>query len=177
MGGNHLTADDIFIATEMTLREKEKQRLEVLKKKCERLCSIEAQAKSVIETKGVDATRWLKPELDAILGWYGVPKLSSMGKGEKVQKWEKIQRDNVQPNPIERWTDDLERQLVAAGSTDIAIGDTAVGRYEQKRQEDFKRAAPKFTDDQSAQMVAEREKNSTATTQDDSSNMNNAGNH
>ena len=131
----------------------------------------------MIETKGVDATRWLKPELDAILGWYGVPKLSSMGKGEKVQKWEKIQRDNVQPNTFEPWTDNLERQLVAASSTDIAIGDTAVGRYEQKRQEDFKRAAPKFTDDQWAQMVAEREKNLTATGQDDNSNIDNAGNH
>jgi hypothetical protein len=35
MGGNHLTADDLFIATEMSLWEKEKQHLAVLKKKCE----------------------------------------------------------------------------------------------------------------------------------------------
>ncbi len=73
-------------------------------------------------------------DLNAVRGWYGVLKLSSMGKGEKVQKWEQIDRNNVQPNPIKQWTDDLERQLAAASSTDIAIRDTSVGRYEQKRQ-------------------------------------------
>jgi hypothetical protein len=159
MGGNHLTADDIFIATEMTLREKEKQRLEVLKKKCERLSSIEAQAKLVIENKGTDATSWSKTDLDAVLGWYGVKKLSSMGKGEKVEKWN--QTKHLTPTPIEHWTDDLEQQLLAASSTNIAIGDTAVGRYEHKKMEDFKRAAPKFSADQWAIMNAVREQHET----------------
>jgi hypothetical protein len=36
MGGNHLTSDDMFIAAEMSIQEKEKHRLEVLKKKFER---------------------------------------------------------------------------------------------------------------------------------------------
>jgi hypothetical protein len=54
MGGNHLTSDDIFIAAEKSLREKEKERFKVLKKNCERLSSIEAQRKLVIKNKGTD---------------------------------------------------------------------------------------------------------------------------
>jgi hypothetical protein len=62
---------------------------------------------------------------------------------------------------IERWADELEEQLIAASKTDIAIGDTAVGRYEQRRMEDFKQAAPKFTDEQWAIMNTERERHMT----------------
>jgi hypothetical protein len=65
------------------------------------------------------------------------------------------------PTPIEQWTDDLEQQLLAASSTDTAIGDTAVGRYEQKQMEDFKQAAPKFTNKQWAVMLVEREQHAT----------------
>ena len=112
-----------------------------------------------------------------VLAWYGIKKLNSMGRQAKIDKWREIQSKNGQPATIERWTDELEEQLIAASKTDIEIGDTAVGRYEQRRMEDFVQAAPKFTDDQWAQMVAERERNSTATTQDDNSNVDNAGNH
>ena len=52
MGGNHLTSDDIFIAAEMSLRIKEKQRLVGLKKKFERAAAIEEKGKAVIEKKG-----------------------------------------------------------------------------------------------------------------------------
>ena len=52
MGGNHLTSDDIFIAAEMSLRIKEKQRLVGLKKKVERAAAIEEKGKAVIEKKG-----------------------------------------------------------------------------------------------------------------------------
>ncbi len=48
----------------------------------------------------------------------------------------------------------VSHQLLAASNTDIAIGDTAVGRYEQRKMEDFKLAAPKFTDEQWAIMNA-----------------------
>ncbi len=161
MGGNHLTADDIFIAAEMSLREKEKQRLVALKKKCERLAVIEDKGKLVIETKGTDCDNWLVHELEGVLAWYGVQKMSSMGKQQKMDKWREIQSRNGQPATIERWTDELEEQLLAASNTDIAIGDTAVGRYEQRRMEDFKRAAPKFTDEQWAIMNAERDQHAT----------------
>ena len=87
--------------------------------------------------------------------------MSSMGKQQKMDKWREIQSKNGQPATIERWTDGLEEQLLAACKTDIAIGDTAVGRYEQRRMEDFKQAAPKFTDEQWAIMNAEREQHAT----------------
>jgi hypothetical protein len=68
---------------------------------------------------------------------------------------------NGQPVTIERWTDELEEQLIAASKTDIAIGDTAVERYEQRRMEDFKQAAPKFTEEQWASLNTEREQHAT----------------
>jgi hypothetical protein len=49
---------------------------------------------------------------------------------------------------VKRWTDQLEEQLLVVSKMDIGIGNTAVGRYEQRRMEDFKQAAPKFTDEQ-----------------------------
>ena len=77
------------------------------------------------------------------------------------EEWRAIQSKNGQPARIERWTDELEEQLIAASKTDIAIGDTAVGRYEQRRMEDFKQAAPKFNDEQWASLNAEREQHAT----------------
>ena len=161
MGGNHLTSDDIFIAAEMSLRIKEKDRLVGLKKKCTRATEIENKGKLVIETKGVDCNGWLVTELDIVLAWYGIQKLSSMGRQAKMDKWREIQSKNGQPATIERWTDELEEQLIAASKTDLEIGNTAVGRYEQRRMEDFKQVAPKFTDEQWASLNAERERHAT----------------
>jgi hypothetical protein len=161
MGGNHLTSDDIFIAAEMSMREKEKHRLEVSKKKFERAAAIEEKGKAVIETKGTDCNGWLVHELDAVLAWHGVQKTSSMGKQQKIEEWRGIQSKNGKPATIERWTDKLEQQLITARKKDIAIGDTAVGRFEQKRMEEFKRSTPKFTDEQWAIMNAERERHAT----------------
>jgi hypothetical protein len=62
---------------------------------------------------------------------------------------------------IERCTDELEQQLITASTMDIAIGDTAVGRYEQKRMEDFQQSAPKFMDEQWSIMNVEREQHAT----------------
>jgi hypothetical protein len=157
MGGNHLISDDIFIAAEMSLRQKEKQHLAGLKKKCTWAAEIKNKGKLVIETKRTDCGNWLVHELKAVLAWYGIQKLSSMGRQAKFEKWREIQNENGQPARIERWTDELEEQLIAASKTDITIGNNAVGRYEQRKMEDFKQAAPKFTDEQWAILNAERE--------------------
>ena len=133
MGGNHLTSDDIFIAAEMSMREKEKHRLEVSKKKFERAAAIEEKGKAVIETKGTDCNGWLVHELDAVLAWHGVQKISSMGKQQKIKKWRQIQSKNEYLVTIERSTDELEQQLIMASKIDVAISNTVVGKYEQKR--------------------------------------------
>ena len=161
MGGNHLTSDDIFIAAELTAREKEKQRLEVMKKKCERAAAIEEKAKSVIDAKGEDCKDWLGHELDAVLAWHGVQKKSLMGKQQKMEEWKEIQKANVKPGTTKKWTDKLEEQLIAASKKDIAIGDTAVGRFEQKMKDNFKRSATKFTDEEWAEFNDERERHAT----------------
>ncbi len=67
-------------------------------------------------------------ELEAVLAWHGVQKLSSMGKQQKIEEWREIQSKNGQPATIERWTDELEEQLIAASKTDIAIGNTSSGK-------------------------------------------------
>ncbi len=100
-------------------------------------------------------------ELDAVLTWYGIQKLNLMAKHQKIDKWIEIQSKNGQPAMIERWTDQLGEQLLAVSKMDIAISDTAVGRYEQRKMEDFKLAAPKFTDEQWAIMNAAREQHVT----------------
>ena len=161
MGGNHLTSDNILIAAERSGRGKEMERLSVLKKKCVKAATIKAKGKLVIETKGTNCNGWLVHELDAVLAWYGIQKLNSMTKQQKMNKWTQIQSSNEQPLMVSRWTDELEEQLLVASKTDIAIGDTAVGRYVQRRMEDFKQAAPKFTDEQWAIMNAERERHAT----------------
>ncbi len=67
MGGNHLTSDDIFIAAEMSFRQKEREPLTVLKMKCTRATEIENKGKLVIETKGTDCDNWLVHELEVVL--------------------------------------------------------------------------------------------------------------
>ena len=52
MGGNHLTSNDIFIAAEMSLRIKEKQRLVGLKKKFERAAAIRRRGRQSLKKKG-----------------------------------------------------------------------------------------------------------------------------
>ena len=158
MVGNHLTSDNIFIEAEMSLTQKEKQHLVGLKKKVTWADKIEKKGKLVIETKGMNCNGWLVHELDTVLAWYGIQKLSLMGRQAKMDKWREIQNEKGQPARIERWTDGLEEQLIAVRKPDIAIGNTTVGKYEQKRMEDFKQASPKFTDKQWAIMNAERER-------------------
>ncbi len=83
------------------LIEREKQHLEVLKKKYEQLSAIEANGKAVIEAKGTDATGWKKPELEAVLGWYGIQKLSLMRKVDMINKWNQILDNDVQLNTFD----------------------------------------------------------------------------
>ena len=118
----------------------------MLKKKFEWAAAIEEKGKAVIETKETDCNGWLVHELDAV----------------KIKKWRQIQsKKNEQPMTIERLTDELEQQLIMASKMDIAISNTAVGWYEQKRMEDFKWSTPKLTDKQWAEMLTERDKYTT----------------
>ena len=73
----HLTCDDVFLATEKTVREREKKRLTIEKTKRERMMKVEVKAKHVLETKGIDGSRWNVADFDAVLTWYNHPKRSS----------------------------------------------------------------------------------------------------
>ena len=79
----------------------------------------------MIATKGTDCDGWLVNELEAVLAWYGVQKMSSMAnKQQKIEKWRESK--NGQPMMIERWKDELEQQLIMTSKMDIAIGDWTV---------------------------------------------------
>jgi hypothetical protein len=74
MGGLHLILDDVFISAEMLLWEKEKSRLMIERNWCQRLMTIDAKAKV-----GGDGSC-------CILSWYGIWKLNTMRKANKIQK-------------------------------------------------------------------------------------------
>jgi hypothetical protein len=155
-GGCHITSDDVFIGAELGLREKEKTRLLTKKKKCLRMMEIYEKGKRVLEAKGNDSSRWLVADLDAVLTWYGVAKLGTLGKVEKLEKWASIQENNGQPKEFERWTDGDEAALIEASREDIELGDTALGRLQKKKKADFVKTARKFTDEEWAEMTAAR---------------------
>ncbi len=69
-GGGHLTADDIFIASEMSTREKEKKRLASEKTRRLRKMAAEEKGKLVLSTKGVEGNGWSVSDVDAVLAWY-----------------------------------------------------------------------------------------------------------
>lgn len=43
---------------------------------------IEVKGKHVLKAKGTDSNKWLVANLDAVLSWYDVVKLSTLGKVE-----------------------------------------------------------------------------------------------
>ena len=56
-------------------------------------------------------------------------------------------------------------------NSNIALSNTAVGRYEQKKREDFKRAARKFTEEEWAAMTADRSEYTVAMAEDNNGTM------
>ena len=160
-GGLHLTSDDIFISAEMSTRQKEKERLGKLKKQRQLQAVIKEKATLLLQEKGSnDNPKWTGADLNTLLGWYKIPNLTKMSKKEKMTKWNQICADNIQPLVYDEWTDIDETALLEASRTDIEMGDTAVGRLERQRMEDFKRISPKFTSKQWAEMETVRSHNS-----------------
>jgi len=142
-GGFHLTSDNVLIGAEYLVHEKEKESLSKEKARCTKLAVVEAKGWLVMETKGDDITNYLVLDLDALLAWYQVPK-NNMLRKDKEQNWESIR---TQPPPLfEQWTDAEEKKLMEASRTDIDIGDTALGRLEEKRKKELVQAATKMTD-------------------------------
>jgi hypothetical protein len=79
--------------------------LKVTKKAALKMWERLARDTAVDMKKGTDCNCWLMHELEAVLAWHGVQKMSLMGKQQKIEEWREIQSTNGQPATIERWTD------------------------------------------------------------------------
>ena len=110
----HLTCDDVFLITEKTVQKRDKKRLTTEKMKRERMMKVEAKAKHVLETKGVDGIGWNVAELDAVLTWYNHPKpkrSTLTNKEEKINGWNELKAKGLkEPVAFTPWTDEEERK-------------------------------------------------------------------
>ena len=92
----------------------------------------------ILDTKGNDCTCWNKTEMDAVLAWYNPPRRTKMKTmEEKMQAWRDIQAKGKAPPTCERWSDDDERELLAASKTEISVIDTALGRAQARKEKEL----------------------------------------
>ena len=119
---------------------------------------VEEKAKMVLDTKGTDCTSWTRTDFDAVLAWYNPPKRTKLTTNEeKARVWNEILTKNKVPPAYERWTDDDERALLEASKDEIALGDTALGRVQRRKQNEVRRSIMNMTDAEWAEAVALRE--------------------
>jgi hypothetical protein len=154
----HLTCDDVFLVTEKTVREREKKRLTIEKTKRERMMRVEAKAKHVLETKGIDGNRWNVADFDAVLSWYNHPKRSSFtNKEEKLNGWKELQAKGLkEPAACVPWTDEEERMLLDASKENIELGDTALGRVKRRKMSECKQALRDMSEEEFQDLIAAR---------------------
>ena len=82
----------------------------------------EDKAKHIITTKGNGDVSQLKiKELDILLAWHNVKKISNMCRDDKVKKWNKIQWKGIKPPAVKCWTDEDKMELIKASRTDLEI--------------------------------------------------------
>ncbi len=136
----HLTCDDVFLAIEKTVLERDKKWLTIENTKRERMMRVEAKAKHVLEMKGVDGNRWNVMDLDAVLTWYNHPKHNSFtNKEEKMNGWNELRAKGLkEPAACAPWTDEEERMLLDASKENIELGNTALGRVKRRKMSECK---------------------------------------
>ena len=126
-GGDHLTSDDIFIATEKKEREREILVLKKKKAEFEKMNSVAAKAKELLQRGG----KFKLDELKVILKYHQVSKWSSYKFPDADAKVKEIISRGKPAPAYENWTDAEEQRLVDLMTKPIYIGDTALGRKRQ----------------------------------------------
>ncbi|KAL3799523.1 hypothetical protein ACHAW5_010291 [Stephanodiscus triporus] len=136
----HLTCDDVFLVTEKTVREREKKRLTIEKTKRERMMRVEAKAKHVLETKGIDGNSEVHLQTKRRLnGWKGL-----QAKGLK------------EPVACVPSTDEEEQMLLDASKENIELGDTALGRVKRRKMSECKQALRDMSEEEFQDLIAAR---------------------
>ena len=106
-------------------------------------------------------------DLKTLLSLHRVTNLDKMIKEDKIRRWEDICRRGLHPPTIERWTDDDENALQQASRLDLEVGDTALGRLAEQRKKEFRLTARKFTEEEWAEILADRLSESNKATESD----------
>ena len=113
------------------------------------------------------ASEWTATDLKTLLSLHRVTNLDKMIKEDKIRRWEDICRRGLHPPTIERWTDDDENALQQASRLDLEVGDTALGRLAEQRKKEFRLTARKFTEEEWAEILADRLSESNEATESD----------
>jgi hypothetical protein len=119
---------------------------------------VEAKAKHVLETKGIDGNRWNVADFDAVLSWYNHPKQSSFtNKEEKLNGWKELQAKGLkEPAACVPWTDEEEWMLLDASKENIELGDTALGRVKRRKMSECKQALRDMSEEEFQDLIAAR---------------------
>jgi len=158
----------MFIGTEYGMREKEKQRLTVTKKKPLRMMALEEKAVQIlVKREATSDGNWTMMDLKTLLSLHKVTNLDKIIKEDKIRRWEDIYRRGKLPPTIERWTDDNENVLQQASRLDLDVKDTVLGRLDEQRKKEFRLTARKFKEEEWAKILVARCPDSNEATESD----------
>ncbi len=87
--GAHMTCNDLFIAVEMSARQKERANDERKKKLALQLQDVEEKALAILSQKKAIQLLTVK-ELDVLLAWHQAPKVPGAKKVNKLVQWQTI---------------------------------------------------------------------------------------
>ena len=150
-GGMPITADETFLAAEQEKKKNEIRNIQVDKLKRMEAEKREAAAFKIIEKE--IQTKDLKVEnLNVLLAWHQV-KLTGMSKAQKLSKWETIKETNKPPPTYQKWTEEDERKLNEKKDKTIELGDTALGRFQDRKRKEMEESFKSATKEEQEEML------------------------
>ena len=150
-GGMPITADETFLAAEQEKKKNEIRNIQVDKLKRMEAEKREAAAFKIIEKE--IQTKDLKVEnLNVLLAWHQV-KLTGMSKAQKLSKWKTIKETNKPPPTYQKWTEEDERKLNEKKDKTIELGDTALGRFQDRKRKEMEESFKSATKEEQEEML------------------------
>jgi hypothetical protein len=138
-GGTHLTCNDIFIAAEISSRQKDKDEAEQEKKHRLQIQAAEEKAIAIVE-QGKSVDKLTVGNLNALLDWHQVKMPQKSKKEDKLGWWMQILVEGWPPPEYQWWTDVDEQRLLALSTSKIGLTDTCYGRKLKRRKREMETA-------------------------------------
>jgi len=143
----HSTSDDLFIAMEMSARQKDKDETEKNKKLRLQLQAVEEKAIAIM-AQGKSINSLTVAKLDVLLSWHQATKTKGGAKkADKLEQWKQIMESGKRPPDYDRWTAEDEERLVGLevqGDT-IDISNTRYGCEIALKKRELEAAANSMT--------------------------------